>query len=217
MDTLGPRLAATLAAKSLLKHPFYQAWTAGTLQPAQLQEYARQYYHFEAAFPRFLSALHARTPSPAVRQLLLENLWDEEHGERNHVALWLDFAEAVGADRESVLASEPCHETAELVGHFRGACEGGPLAGALATLYAYEAQVPGVAREKIAGLRERYGFAPEQYAFFSVHLESDVAHSGAELQAIRELACDEEDLVAAASAACDRLWRFLDGCYATAA
>ena len=52
-------LDGIISEKSLLKHPFYQAWTAGTLPMEKLREYAKQYFHFEAAFPTFLSAIHA--------------------------------------------------------------------------------------------------------------------------------------------------------------
>ena len=44
-------LDAIIDERSLLKHPFYQAWTAGTLPLESLREYAKQYFHFEAAFP----------------------------------------------------------------------------------------------------------------------------------------------------------------------
>ena len=64
----------------------------GTLPVEAIQEYARQYYAFESAFPRLLSAIHTKTEDPVVRQSLLDNLWDEEHGEVNHAELWLRFA-----------------------------------------------------------------------------------------------------------------------------
>ncbi len=211
---LETRIRAVLEEKSLLKHPFYREWSAGTLPKERMREYARQYYHFEAAFPRFLSALHTRAESPAIRQLLLENLWDEEHGPRNHVALWLEFAAAIGASKASVVAGKPNAETAALVDHFTTICQTGPLGAALATLFAYEGQVPAIAWEKIKGLSEHYGMSPAQFEFFSVHLVSDVAHAGAEMEAIAELTIEEDSVVAAASQSCDLLWRFLDGCYA---
>ena len=213
---LETRLLETLAARSLLNHPFYRAWTAGTLPVERLQEYARQYYHFEAAFPRLLSAIHTRTENPATRQLILENLWDEEYGTRNHVALWLEFAEATGVSRGEVVTSTQRPETAALVDHMETVCREAPIAEALASLFAYEGQVPAVAKEKIRGLRDLYAFTPEQYEFFTVHESADMAHSGAELEAIaRESgATNDEAIVAAADAACDRLLAFLDGCYA---
>ena len=53
---------AVLEAKSLLKHPFYQAWTMGTLTREDLAHYAQQYYQQEARFPRYLSAVHSNCP-----------------------------------------------------------------------------------------------------------------------------------------------------------
>lgn len=213
---LEQRLRDVLAQRSMLNHPFYREWTAGTLPRAKLQEYARQYYHYEAAFPRFLSAIHARTASTAIRQALLENLWDEEHGERNHTALWLDFAEALGLDRESVKTSTPLASTSALVDHYADVCTNGTVAEGLAALYAYEGQVPEIAWQKIKGLTDHYGFTPEGFEFFSVHLVSDIAHAGAEAEALNEACKDEEEAVAAAEAACDKLLGFLDGCYQAA-
>ena len=135
--------------RSLLQHPFYKAWTQGTLPVESLQEYARQYYHFELAFPRFLSAIHTRADSPHVRQLLLDNLWDEEHGERNHPVLWLEFAGALGLSTEDVIQSTPNAATGALIDHFSRACREAPVSEALATLFAYEGQVPAIAWQKI--------------------------------------------------------------------
>lgn len=216
MPNLEARIRTVLEQKSMLKHPFYQAWTNGTLEIERLQEYARQYYHFELAFPRFLSAIHTRTDSPAIRQLLLDNLWDEEHGERNHPVLWLEFAEALGVPAAKVKASTPNAETAALIAHYHNQSANAPIGEALATLFAYEGQVPDIAWQNIKGLTEHYSFKPAQFEFFSVHLVADIAHAGAEIAAIEEASVDEEAIGAAAERACDLLLGFLDGCYAVA-
>ena len=96
------RIDDIVQRRSLLTHPFYQAWNRGDLPLESLREYAGQYYHFEAAYPTFLSGLHHRCDDPDVRQMVLDNLWDEEHGEDNHVELWLRFCDALGLDREQV-------------------------------------------------------------------------------------------------------------------
>lgn len=210
---LRERLKGVLEERSLLKHPFYQEWTAGTLSRERLREYARQYYHFEAMFPRFLSAIHTRTESPRIRQLLLDNLWDEEHGERNHPELWLEFAEALGVPRQEVLDAPLRPETRALIEHFQRMCHEAPIAEALATLYAYEGQVPSIAWQKIKGLSECYGMTPEQFEFFTVHLVADIGHSGSEMEGIQEACTDEDAVIRATEAACERLWAFLDGCY----
>jgi pyrroloquinoline-quinone synthase len=213
-------LDAIIDERSLLKHPFYQAWNAGTLPLESLRDYAKQYFHFEAAFPTFLSSIHARMEPGAARQAVLENLWDEEHGAQNHLALWLSFCESLGLDEAEVRASEPSAETRELVDGFRTACAEGSVAEGLATLYAYESQAPHVAETKINGLRAFYGFEdPKGYEFFSVHRDIDVYHSQAERDVIVAAATTSQaraGLEEATRAAAGRLWRFLDGAYAGA-
>ena len=81
MNDLATRIDEMIEEKSLLKHPFYQAWTMGSLPVESLRDYASQYYHFEKAYPMFLSGLHYRCSDQHIRQLLLDNLWDEEHGD----------------------------------------------------------------------------------------------------------------------------------------
>jgi len=211
------RLDAIIAERSLLKHPFYQAWSAGTLPLEALREYARQYYHFEAAFPTFLSAVHSRMQPGPARQAVLQNLWDEEHGPENHLALWLRFCRSLGLPDGEVVAGEPNAETRALVEGFMAACTEGSVAEGLAALYAYESQAPEVARRKIAGLQRFYGFEdPKGYEFFSVHQEIDIHHSQAEREVIAAAAADASaraGLEEAAHTAAGRLWRFLDGAY----
>src|SRR5215469_9668143 len=96
-------LSAMIEERSLLKHPFYQTWSAGGLTLERLRNYAAQYYRHVEAFPRYLSALHSRSEDLETRQALLENLIDEERGPENHPELWLRFAEGLGASRQSVL------------------------------------------------------------------------------------------------------------------
>jgi pyrroloquinoline-quinone synthase len=217
-DQFSETLDQIIEDRSLLKHPFYQAWNAGTLPLESLQEYAKQYFHFEAAFPTFLSAIHARMEPGEARKAVLDNLWDEEHGENNHLALWLRFCETLGLDEADVRASEPNAETRDLVDGFRAVCREGSVAEGLATLYAYESQAPRVAETKINGLRAFYGFEdPRGYEFFSVHKDVDVYHSQAERDVVVAAAASADDragLEEATRLAADRLWRFLDGAYA---
>src|SRR5216683_3238804 len=92
-------LDSLAAEMSLLNHPFYQEWTAGNLPVQRLRNYAVQYYHHVAAFPRYLSGIHARCEDLVTRQALLENLIDEERGGETHPELWLRSAEVLGGAR----------------------------------------------------------------------------------------------------------------------
>src|SRR5213594_3187159 len=91
-----------IAAKHLLKHPFYLAWTRGELTRQALTDYARQYYHHVAAFPTYLSTVHAKCDDQHTRKQLLNNLIDEETGSPNHAELWLQFAEALGVSHTDI-------------------------------------------------------------------------------------------------------------------
>ena len=212
VEALEQRIRGVIADKAMVSHPFLSAWTEGALDREGLREFARQYWHFEAAFPRFLSGIHCRTESARIRQLLLENLWDEEHGERNHPRLWLDFAGHLGLSERDVVDSAMNDETAALVRHFERVTREGPVAEALATLFAFEGQVPNLSWLTIRSLVEHYEMRPDQFEFFSTHLVADLAHSDAEIAAIHESCTDEEAVVTATEVACDRLLRFLDGC-----
>ena len=211
MDLLD-RLDQMIDERHLLNHPFYTKWADGTLSKEALQEYARQYYAFESSFPRYLSALHARTESAPVRQQLLDNLWDEEHGQENHAEMWLRFAEGIGVARDDVRTAERNDATTALVDLYARVTRHGPVAAGVAALYAYERQVPQVAESKIDGLKRHYGIDdPKTLAFFVVHGVLDVEHSGAERQMLGTLAADEDPqpIEATTQEALEAWWNFL--------
>src|SRR5437879_11168819 len=87
-----------IAEKHLLKHPFYLAWTRGELSKEALTDYAKQYYHHVAAFPTYLSAVHAKCDDQPTRKQILSNLIDEEAGSPNHPELWKQFASGLGVE-----------------------------------------------------------------------------------------------------------------------
>lgn len=209
------RINARIQQKSLLKHPFYQDWQAGKLTLDDLRVYAAQYYQFESNFPVMLSAIHSRCPVPAIRQIVLDNLWDEEHGERNHAFLWLQFAGALGLSKTQVEHADVLQQTQNLVDTLRAITRDGSYQEGLVAMYAYEAQVPAVATEKLRGLREFYGLtSPEATEFFALHSGLDVEHSNGEAQGIvaQPLTPEQERGVEVAlERALDALWGFLDG------
>ena len=208
------RLNRHISARSLLDHPFYQAWKAGELTKDDLRVYAGQYYHFEANFPRYLSAVHARCPNAAVRQDILRNLWDEEHGDQNHRALWLGFCDGLGMSSDDAQLAPVQPRTQALLDAYSDICSNRSFQEGLAAIYAYEAQVPDVMAEKLAGLRDRYSIADDtSLAFFRIHESLDVEHSRLEADAISEHTTKgEEPLVEAALVAgLEAWWGFLDG------
>lgn len=204
---------AAIAERSLLKHPFYQAWQAGTLSREALIDYTQQYYHHVAAFPMYLSGLHSHTEDTTTRKMLLENLIDEERGEDNHPELWLRFAAGIGSSREAVLVSEPRKETQATVNTFRRLTASGSVGEGLAALYAYESQIPMVSQTKAQGLKQWYGVSDkETVAYFDVHAEADVVHASSErteLARYIESEVDANRAVSAAREAADAAWKLL--------
>jgi len=162
------------------------------------------------AFPRFISTVHSRCPDISVRKVLLQNLLDEELHGPDHPELWLRFAESLGASREEVRAAEALPETRATVDSLFALASGDWRDG-LCALYAYEAQVPEVARTKMDGLRRFYGMEDERaLSFFQAHLTYDVEHSRA-VAALVDAHAEPAQAEKATRAAAVALWGFLDG------
>ena len=204
-----------IAKHDLLCHPYYQAWSAGTLTCADLSAYAGDYYHHVAAFPAYLSAFHARLEDGEMRRAVLRNLADEEIEGQAHSDLWLDFAEGMGADRKAVRTAQPIDAVIDAVAWFRNIATNGSRAEALAAFYAYESQVPRVSETKSKGLKELYGADRKTCGYFDLHKYADVEHSrvwgellAAELEQHPE---QKEAALDAADEAAKILWQVLDG------
>lgn len=209
------RLDNAIGEHAVFHHPFYKGWSAGTLSMSDLQEYARQYYHFEKAFPTFVSGVHSNTEDPETRHQLLLNLIEEEHGENNHPELWLRFAESLGLDRAQVKNVELNAATGELLGTFRKLTRDGNTLQGLAALYAYESQIPENSRVKIDGLIRHYGITSDDgLSFFRVHEEADEIHSRAEREHLAGLIRtekDEEQAIESAGIAAKAIYNMLTG------
>jgi pyrroloquinoline-quinone synthase len=203
-----------IAEKHLLKHPFYLAWTRGELSQEALTDYAKQYYHHVAAFPTYLSAVHAKCDDQPTRKQILSNLIDEEAGSPNHPELWKQFAEGLGVEDVDLVKTEKQPETRNLIGTFRSECSEQSTAEGLAALYAYESQIPAICESKIDGLKKHYGFSdPKHYEYFSVHIEADREHSAAERKMLSSYIDNRniENVQASVQRVLDALWEMLTG------
>jgi pyrroloquinoline-quinone synthase len=205
------KIDAAIAEKSLLKHPFYQDWQMGKLSREALQLYAGQYYRHVEAFPKHLRVLAARSEHP-IREIILENLAEEENPAGPHPKLWRDFAAAVGVNEDDITSYPALPGTQNVVETFREIVGDRPVAEAVAALYAYEAQVPEIATTKIDGLKKFYGITSTKgLAYFEVHEEADKAHRAAWRGWLEEHAVgDEEEILATTHQALDALWGALD-------
>ena len=178
----------------LLKHPFYEAWNAGELEVETIQEYAAQYFNHVNAFPRYLSSIHTNCENIKTRQIILENLVDEEMGDENHPELWMRFAEGTGIKREEIISRKMIQETEELVNTFSKLSKNEKTHIGIAALYCYESMVPEIAKTKIEGLKKYYNVTDENsLKFFTVHMHADELHREVIRNLIIELGNNDEN------------------------
>jgi pyrroloquinoline-quinone synthase len=200
---LWSRLDAVHARWNVLEHPFYERWSAGGLSREDLAHYAGQYRHAVVALAD--AADHA---AHAAGEADFAELAAHAGEEAAHVALWDEFAAAVGSDAPH--PAEP--ETAACADAWADGRR--DLLGHLVALYAVESAQPAIARVKADGLREHYGFATgPATAYFDLHTERDVEHAaeGRALITARRDAVDEDALVAEAERVLRANWALLDG------
>jgi pyrroloquinoline-quinone synthase len=213
LELLG-KVDNAIAERNLLQHPFYRDWQAGTLSRERLRLYAGQYYWHVEAFPVLLKALAERA-SGTLREIVLENLAEEENRAAPHPKLWRDFATAVGVNEEVFWTSAPLPAVEALVDTYGKICAERSLEEAVVALYAYEAQVPEIATTKMDGLRRHYDVTSSKgLAYVTVHEEADRVHRAAwrnwlEKNCFRT-GLNESRVLATVGTALDALWGALD-------
>ena len=168
------KIDSEIQKQHLLNHSFYKTWNEGALEQETIKEYAAQYFQHVSSFPRYLSAIHSNCDDIKVRQLLLENLVDEDKGDENHPELWMRFAEGMGNTREEVKNKIVMKETRDLVETFMDLSKSEKYHIGLAALYCYESMQPEISETKKDGLQKFYNITDENtLKFFTVHMHAD--------------------------------------------
>ena len=204
-----------IVEKHLLNHSFYKAWSAGELPKETIREYAAQYFQHVSLFPRYLSSIHSNCEDIKTRQILLDNLIDEEKGEENHPELWMRFAEGMGNSRQKINTTKPMKEVSDLVNTFNRLSKSEKYHIGLAALYCYESMQPEISETKKDGLKKFYGIKDENtLKFFTVHIHADKWHREVVRNLIKELSNTkdkQDEILRSVEAALDSLNNFLTG------
>jgi pyrroloquinoline-quinone synthase len=208
MDVIA-RIDQTRCECNVLEHPFYQRWSAGELSAEELGFYSGEYRHAVMALAQASDSVAVK--ADPERRAGLERHAAEEH---SHVEMWDEFAAAAAGK----FVREPLSETADCVQAWTA---GEDALEHLAVLYAIEASQPAIAKTKLEGLVEHYGYSPEGPAveYFQLHATLDVEHARQARELIAELMSDDEAqaqaqaerMVERASAALQCNWKLLDG------
>ena len=209
------RIDSMVEEKHLLNHSFYKAWSAGELPKETIREYAAQYFQHVSLFPRYLSSIHSNCEDIKTRQILLDNLIDEEKGEENHPELWMRFAEGMGNSRQKINTTKPIKEVSDLVKTFKQLSKSEKYHIGLAALYCYESMQPEISETKKDGLKKFYGIKDENtLKFFTVHMHADKWHREVVRNLIKELSNTkdkQDEILRSVEAALDSLNNFLTG------
>src|SRR5437763_7419996 len=185
------RIDEARARWNVLEHPFYARWERGELTQQGLSFYAGEYRHAVVALAD--AAATGGDPAHAAE-------------ETAHVQMWDDFAAALDAP----LDREPTPETAACAEAWRPE----DSLEARAVLYAVESSQPEIARTKLRGLVDHYGFTAGSRGtqYFELHAERDEEHAAGSAAVLHRAEPEDADrLVGAATAALEGNWRLLDG------
>lgn len=189
-------LATIIQKHSLLRHPFYVAWSEGTLPVPALQLYASEYGNFIQA----IATGWASAGEPEIAEI-----------EKTHAEIWnRSFASPLGKP----VGTPAVREVAELL---RTASDlFGRRAPAIGALYAFEAQQSETVPTKLRGLETHYQHLPASCMdYFKVHL-GDYNEIGVLEAALKALpSVDRETAMVACETMCEALYSALSGIYAS--
>ena len=207
MSSLIQKIDRIIEERSLLNHPFYQAWSDGKLTRDALTGYSKEYYQLVKAVPIFMTQLMDHVP---------KNLYDEldfhQQEEFSHIGMWERFASGLGVSRNDLLNHDGLNKTNHAISgmhHLMGTLESGAAA-----MYSFEKEIPKISQIKLEGLAEFYGLTSEDVSkYFKEHMEADIRHAASWGKLVDSVTSDENKIISAAesSVTCQNL--LLDSCY----
>ena len=182
--------AATIEKWNLLNHPFYQAWSNGTLPAGKLKEYAADY----GAFISTIGKGWTTAGEAAIA--------DEEN---EHFKMWQNFASTLGVTEISANAQEVKTLVNLSTENYHR------YSTALGALLAFEAQQPHTTASKKEGLTRFYAQLNADETYFDVHMHDD-HEAELLLQKISKLSSEEQqEALIACEQTCEALWNALSG------
>jgi pyrroloquinoline-quinone synthase len=164
--------------KSLLKHRFYQLWSAGSLTVEDLRGYSKEYFQMVRAVPDLVgNVLRQVTPDLDkefhISDTIKRNLEEEER----HISPWVSFAESIGVKPDELYDYECSRKTQDAIMNLSDLTRLS-LASGISALYTYEKQLPEISSKKIEGLVNFYGVQSEgALEYFRIHEKVDIEHA----------------------------------------
>jgi len=200
------RIDEMIEERSLLKHPFYQAWSDGKLTQESLAGYSKEYFQLVKAVPSFMTPIIEQAPDTVVGELI-----ENQQEESDHIKPWIAFAGELGIPEDELTSYTGLVKTRKAVSDLNelmNTFEGGACA-----MYAFEKEIPKISQTKLDGLAEFYGMTShEATEYFKLHTEADIRHA-ASWRNILEKSTDSNNLLEIAEKSISAQNLLLDSCY----
>lgn len=193
--------------RSLLKHPFYQAWSDGKLTKDSLAGYSKEYFQLVKEVPSFMAPIIEKAPESVVKELV-----ENQQEESDHIKPWIAFAGELGIPEEELLSYSGLPKTRKAVSDLNelmdtfdsGAC----------AMYAFEKEIPKISQTKLDGLAEFYGMTSDEATeYFKLHTEADVRHAASWRNILEKSSTDYDKLIEVAEKSISAQNLLLDSCF----
>jgi len=207
MNHLIQEIDRIIEERSLLKHPFYQAWSDGKLTRESLVGYSKEYYQLVKAVPIFMTQLMDYVPSSLYNELDFH-----QQEEFSHISMWERFASGLGVSRNDLLNHDGLYKTNHAISGMHTLMSS--FVSGSTAMYALEKEIPKISQTKLEGLAEFYGLTSEDVTkYFKEHMEADIRHTASWKKVIDGFSGYDQEIIRAAesSVTCQNL--LLDSCY----
>ena len=193
--------------RSLLKHPFYQAWSDGKLTKESLAGYSKEYFQLVKEVPSFMAPIIQKAPESVVKELV-----ENQQEESDHIKPWIAFAGELGISEEELLSYSGLPKTRQAVSDLNELMD--TFEGGACAMYAFEKEIPKISQTKLDGLAEFYGMTSDEATeYFKLHTEADVRHAASWRNILEKSSTDYDKLIEIAEKSISAQNLLLDSCF----
>ena len=193
--------------RSLLKHPFYQAWSDGKLTKESLAGYSKEYFQLVKEVPSFMAPIIDKAPESVVTELV-----ENQQEESDHIKPWIAFAGELGISEEELLSYSGLPKTRKAVSELNELMD--TFEGGACAMYAFEKEIPKISQTKLDGLAEFYGMTSDEATeYFKLHTEADIRHAASWRNILEKSSTDYDKLIEIAEKSISAQNLLLDSCF----
>ena len=186
MTLLMDQINTEIEKSSLLKHKFYQMWQEGKLTLDHLAGYSKEYYQLVKNVPNIVENTLVNNKNEKYDTLIRSNLSEE----KDHIEPWIRFASTLNVSPEELNEYSGEISTRKAVDNLLAISKSSFEEG-VASLYAFEKELPKISETKSKGLKQFYDKVDEDsHRYFNIHKEVDIYHAKVWENILNE--CSEE-------------------------